>query len=310
MAKARLVCGDCGSELSAGDKFCPRCGAPIEGINSSASDTSSASETSSPLSLTCEICGQVNTHQGAYCEACGARLPGRTLTEERAEKRASQATPSRSRTPRAKSSPAGMQPWHYAAGGVLVLLLGFFVFLELGRETGTRAAAPGVPAQTEQAEHKPPQEILDAIERLERQVSENPANNGAKLLLANALHDAAMHDPRMLPRAIEAYRAYLKTTPNDPNARVDLGICYFELGKLDTTRSGSLFTMAINEMESVMKSSPKHQAGAFNLGIVYLYAGNLKESNKWFKKAVELNPESELGQRAKAILDQHAQAGR
>ena len=95
----------------------------------------------------------------------------------------------------------------------------------------------------------------------------------------------------------------------DPNARVDLGICYFELGKIDSTQSAALFSQAINEMESTLKNNPKHQPGAFNLGIVYLYSGDMKESNKWLQKTVELNPESDLGKRAKAILEQHNQAG-
>lgn len=138
-------------------------------------------------------------------------------------------------------------------------------------------------------------------------MKENPNDAGSKLLLANALHDAGTHDAAYLPRAIEAYRSFLKAKPNDPNARVDLGICYFEVGKLDSTRAGEFFANAVKEMEAALKSDPKHQPGAFNLGIVQLYSGNFQESNKWFKKAVDLNPESDLGKRAKTILDQHSQ---
>jgi Tfp pilus assembly protein PilF len=58
-------------------------------------------------------------------------------------------------------------------------------------------------------------------------------------------------------------------------------------------------------METVAKNSPTHQPAAFNLGIVNLHMGNLEESNKWFKRAVELDGSSELGMRAQNILQKH-----
>lgn len=301
MAKAKLVCGDCGNELSTGDKFCPTCGARIE-------DTATPPESPSP-SLTCEICGHRNTHTGAYCEACGAKLPGRNFSEPSPVEKSPSSPSQKKKIPYKKAAPLRFQAWHYAAGMLVLALLGYFIYLEFQRDTGGHVHTSVQVPSAQGSASEPPKEILDAIERLEAQVRENPTNDGAKLLLANALHDAGMHDPRMLPRAIETYKEYLKNKPNDPNARVDLGICYFELGKLDTTRSGALFSMAIAEMESAMKTAPTHQPSAFNLGIVYLYAGNLKESNKWFQKAIDLNPESDLGKRAKDILEQHTQAG-
>lgn len=298
MARAKLVCGACGNELTPGVRFCATCGAPVE----AASFTTQVSSTT----IVCDICGNPNTHRGAYCEACGAKLPGRSFTEVSSSHEPSKRH-SRKKLSAAQQPFTALQPWHYAAGALLLILLGVFVYLEVQRTTPphTHEAASSTPS----AQAVPPQQVLDAIRRLEKTVSDNPNDNGAKLLLANALHDGAMNDPSLLPRAIAAYQQYLLAVPNDPNARVDLGICYFELGKLDTTRSPALFRQAIGEMEHVMRSHPTHQAGAFNLGIVYLYAGDITQSNTWFKKAIELNAESDLGKRAKAILDQHAQAG-
>lgn len=298
MARAKLVCGACGNELIPGVRFCPTCGAPVEAAHSTPEAPSATT--------VCDICGHRNTHRGAYCEACGAKLPGRSFTE--APSSHEQRKPrSRKTSSPARQSFATLQPWHYVTGAVLVILLGVFVYLELQRNTPlhTHEAPPSIPS----TQAAPPQQVLDAIRRLEKTVSDNPNDNGAKLLLANALHDGAMNDPNLFPRAIAAYQHYLVAVPNDPNARVDLGICYFELGKLDTTRTAALFRQAIDEMEGVMRSHPTHQAGAFNLGIVYLYAGDIKQSSTWFKKAIELNAESDLGKRAKAILEQHAQAG-
>ena len=84
--------------------------------------------------------------------------------------------------------------------------------------------------------------------------------------------------------------------PNDANARVDMGICYKELGN---------FTEAENAMKTALHYVPNHLNAHFNLGIVYLSEGNLQESNKWFKRTVALDPTSEAGKRAQQLLTQH-----
>ena len=55
-----------------------------------------------------------------------------------------------------------------------------------------------------------------------------------------------------------------------------------------------------------MKHDPKHVAAHFNLGIVSLQAGKVKEANEWFKKTIALAPNTEMGQKAKQILEQHS----
>ena len=305
MGKAVLVCRDCGKELALTDKFCSQCGAKVE------EDVVHQHSATVTPDTPCEICGHVNASGGQYCEACGATLL-RHGKSAREKKPLNQVTPKKQR----ENLPSRFkfQTWHYVAGALLLGLIGVFVYIELQRENPAGAGQQQQVSQMQfpaaQTPSTPPsQEILDAIARLEKTVQDSPNDVGARLLLANALHDGAIHDGSLFPRAIDAYKKYLKTKPGDPNARVDLGICYFELGKIDSTQSATLFSMAIDEMEAAVKSSPSHQAGAFNLGIVYLYSGNLKESNKWLQKTVELNAESDLGKRAKAILEQHNQAG-
>jgi cytochrome c-type biogenesis protein CcmH/NrfG len=267
--------------------------------------------------LTCEVCGHKNAHRGAYCEACGAKLPGRVVGGHAVSStnQKKKPIPLRKNQSEKKQAPRlKLESWHYVVGAFILGLVGVFVYIELQRDYPTNVAQqqPSAPMRfpaSQTPSTSPTKEILDAIVRLEKTVKDNPNDAGAKLLLANALHDGAMHDGSMFPRAIEAYKKYLNVKPGDPNARIDLGICYFELGKIDSMQSANLFSMAISEMELTMKSNPKHQAGAFNLGIVYLWTGNMQESNRWLKKAVGLNAESDLGKRAKAILEQHNQAG-
>jgi Tfp pilus assembly protein PilF len=93
--------------------------------------------------------------------------------------------------------------------------------------------------------------------------------------------------------------------PNDPDARTDLGMTYFQYAQIDTARGVVLFQQAASEMETAFANSPRHQTSAFNLGVVNLHMGNLEESNKWFMKAVEIDKNSDLGIRAQKILSQH-----
>ena len=310
MARAVIVCSDCGKQLGPTDMFCPQCGAKVE-REGPAQVVSST--------IVCAASGQQNSPGNSYCESCGAKLPGvrganiaSTESNKKAKPSAGDSIPPQRRSVPKQSSKFKFEVWHFGLGAILLGLVGFFVYDEVQRNATPSAPVQSTPLNfpSQQTPSGPPaKEILDAIARLEATVKNNPNDTGAKLLLANALHDGAIHDGRLFPKAIEAYRNYLKDKPRDPNARVDLGICYFELGKIDSAQSAGLFAQAIDEMEATLKNNPKHQAGAFNLGIVYLYSGNIRDSNKWLQKAVELNPESDLGKRAKTILEQHSQAG-
>ena len=129
------------------------------------------------------------------------------------------------------------------------------------------------------------------IQELENSVAANPDDMSLTLQLANSLHDRLLYD-----KAIPYYKAYLVMNPKDANARVDLGICYKELGN---------YTEAENEMKTAMHYVPNHLNAHYNLGIVYLSEGNLQESNIWFKRTVALDPGSEVGKRAQQLLIQH-----
>jgi tetratricopeptide (TPR) repeat protein len=139
------------------------------------------------------------------------------------------------------------------------------------------------------------------LKPLEDAVRQNPADPAAQIRLANALHDN-----HLLPRAVEAYKKYLAMRPKDPDARTDLGICYFQQAQADSLHRESLLGEAASAMEEAFRGAPKpHQPSAFNLGVVYLHLGDMEKSTTWFRKAVEINPESDLGKRAQNMITQH-----
>lgn len=141
---------------------------------------------------------------------------------------------------------------------------------------------------------------LEEIQTFEKRADANPSDADARLLLANALHDKGLFS-----RAAQEYKKYLVMRPDNPDARVDLGICYYSLAQADSANGERLYPLALQEMETAFKKSPTHQPAAFNIGIVNLHLGNMEASRTWFKRAVDLNKSSELGTKAQQMLDQH-----
>jgi Flp pilus assembly protein TadD len=193
-----------------------------------------------------------------------------------------------------KKSETGIGAWQVISGVAVLALVAVLVYILIPRDQG--GASRPVSAQQPQAAAS-----MAEITSLQQSVDANPGDTAARLRLANLLHDTGM-----LTRAIDNYAEYLKLEPKDPNARVDLGICYDQLALQDSVNAPRWFAMAVKEMQTAAENAPAHQPAAFNLGIVNLHMGNLEESNKWFKRAVELGRDTELGMRAQNILQQHS----
>jgi cytochrome c-type biogenesis protein CcmH/NrfG len=188
-----------------------------------------------------------------------------------------------------------VEPWMVVAGIAVLVLLAAVIYTNLDssrRPTGTPAGASPVSVT--------PTAPMINLAPLEQAVRDNPSDSHALLQLANGLHDA-----RDWQRAIDTYQKYLAREPGDPDARVDMGICYFELAQTSPSNAGGYYTKAIVEMETALKKSPRHQSAMFNLGIVNLQMGNIEVSNAWFKRTAAVDSTSPLGQRSRRILEQH-----
>jgi tetratricopeptide (TPR) repeat protein len=284
MAVAKLVCGDCGGTLTDSDVRCPSCGASIE-------------KEAVPLQpVACSVCGQLNAPGAELCQSCGARLAvrssGRTGKSQKAAGRLR-----KPEGPHLKS----VSVWQVISALAVLALLSYLIYTQIGGEkSGTSSAAPAGTAQGESPLSGLGLQSVD-LKPLEDAVGEHPSDAGAQLRLANALHDN-----RLLPRAVDAYRKYLTMRPKDPDARTDLGICYFQMAQGDSVNRESLLHKAASAMEEAFNSAPRpHQPSAFNLGVVYLHLEELEESNTWFRKAVEINRDSDLGKRAQNMITQH-----
>jgi len=251
----------------------------------------------------CGVCGHETDGDANFCESCGSALKGSGRAQQ-PKKGSQKKTVGTARSAKGKERKKfSFEPWQLITGGIVLVLAVFFVYTEVTRGPATpkSAAQESIPA--------PNAGMLQEIEELQRTVDANPNDAASLIRLANMLHDVGMHNQMFLNRAINTYAKYLKLKPTDPNARVDMGICYFEMAREDTNNAASWLSRAIQEMETAFKSNPDHQPAAFNLGIVNLNAGNMEESTKWFKKAMEISPSSDLGKKAKEMLDQHSFPG-
>lgn len=132
---------------------------------------------------------------------------------------------------------------------------------------------------------------MQMINDLEAKVKQNPEDYKSLLELAHLKNDSGLFDA-----AIQNYKTFLDKNPEDADARVDMGVCYFNLRD---------YPNAIKEMETALKYEPKHQIAHLNLGVVNLAAGNLEKSKEWLQKAYDLNPTSEVGKKAEQLLKNH-----
>jgi tetratricopeptide (TPR) repeat protein len=132
---------------------------------------------------------------------------------------------------------------------------------------------------------------INEIKTLEDKVAENPDDSHAQLQLANLKHDSGMFES-----AIINYKKYLETNPSDADARVDMGVCYFSIKN---------YNEAIAEIKKAIQYNPKHQLAYINLGIVYMSSGSLEDAKKSWQEAVNLDPGSDNGLKAKELLESH-----
>ncbi len=170
--------------------------------------------------------------------------------------------------------------------GLGVVLLEYF--------TGSSTVPEAVPQQQGDMainESGADMSVLPHVEELEAKLKTDPSNQEIRRELGNHLMDA-----RFFHRAIAVYRDFLERDPKDADIRVDMGICFKELGDLDT---------AEKEMMTALTHAPRHLHAHFNLGIVNLVQGDLPASTEWFQKTAQLDPNGQLGKRAQQLIDQH-----
>lgn len=290
-------CRVCGESLRVAASVAPATAAPAEAPRNASTavepERVPAATASASGRKICANCGGKNPPEARFCNSCGSPFSaggsGRpSQRQAEGKSRPKQAKPSSQKQSRPGNKNAGItfSPWQLVALIAVFFAALVIMFYIMNRNSSDTAPAD---AATAASQHGPD---LAMINELKAYAASHPEDADAMLRCANALQDA-----RMYGEAIDYYRRYLERNPSNVNARVDLGVCYFDLDD---------FTPAIKEMEEAVRLQPNHQLGTFNLGIVNLKAGNQAKAMEWFRKAVTLDPASASGKSAQQLIDQHA----
>lgn len=241
----------------------------------------------------CSKCGAENIPADNFCSKCGSPLRKNQLNQSENQ---------------AASSPAKKLPITtilYSAGALFVI--GIIVLYSAGIFDSSPAPVVNNTQNFDDV-HKGMGVDLKNIERinlLEGIVKNNPKDKSAIAELAHLLNDSGFKE-----KAIEKYKQYLQLDPKNADMVVDMGVCYFELGrdaetaqKMEETKK--YYDLAVSNFMDALKISPKHQIAHYNLGIVKMSSGKFDEAKEWWRKTIEINPNAEVAKNAKELLESH-----
>jgi tetratricopeptide (TPR) repeat protein len=289
-------CPNCGSKLETEFNFCPSCGFDLQNkIKNASNDNLAQTEV-----IVCDNCGVENPEGASVCEGCGVKLKGETKTVTRStietepkKSDKNQRTKKKQRNVQQSSQQVKEIDSKKIIGILAAILVGVFIIL-FATGVFDKPSSPGITNLNQVPNQQSPGVDLGALQRineLEERVKNNPNDSESLLQLAHLRNDSGMFE-----KAIENYQQYLNAVPDNADARVDMGVCYYSLRRYDD---------AIREMTKALEYKPDHQIAHLNLGIVNLAAGNIDKSKEWLRKAVNLNPNTEIGKRAQELLNSH-----
>lgn len=173
----------------------------------------------------------------------------------------------------------------------IIVILGVVLFVSGVFDTGVEQNSMNMKSPTEIQQGGVDLHNIDKINELRDYVKHNPNDYEKLLELAHLLMDSGMLD-----EAIKNYDIYLAKFPKNPDVIIDKGVCLFDLKK---------YNEADSVMQSALKINPNHLIGNFNLGIVNLAQQNMVAAKGWFKKVIEIDPNSEYAQRAMELMSSH-----
>lgn len=231
----------------------------------------------------CNQCGSKLEVHHKFCPECGVKVSGsKNLKSGISGSKENSSSDGKTLNPKVL--------YGILAGGIVIILI---VVLSSGMLESTTEVVNPLNQNQQQVGTSSGVNLnnMQLINDLEAKIKQNPDDQKSLLELAHLKNDSGLFEA-----AIQNYKAYLKKNPSDADARVDMGVCYFNLKD---------YPNAIKEMETALNYVPDHQIAHLNLGVVNLSAGNLAKSKEWLQKAYDLNPTNEIGIKAEQLLKNH-----
>jgi len=310
-------CAECGSNLSENFKFCPECGATIISPNQNDAIETEHTTLSDPkykktVEITiCENCGDENPSDNELCDGCGIKLEGTVIQKtvefkkpvtERVETPQTQksADPQKAKkkkkTQPTKKAEPKKEEKEFETKKIYLIIAVISIFIVIILFSSGVFDSSVTTVNTNVNPNQSSGSGIDLgslqnINNLEAKLNANPDDTKTLLELAHLNNDSGFYD-----KAIPLYQSYLEKFPENADARIDMGVCMYNLGEYDN---------AIREMKKALEYEPKHQIGHLNLGVVNLTAGNVDVAKGWFQKAADLGPDTDVGKRAKELLNSH-----
>ncbi|HSP87318.1 MAG TPA: tetratricopeptide repeat protein [Ignavibacteriaceae bacterium] len=279
-------CPGCGNELKSEFKFCPSCGYNLQKLGNQQTEEI-------VKMIECANCGTENPVNESVCSGCGMKLKGEvkdvskpiSVSHEKIQKPVKKNQVVSGAEDKVVNPKKIIGISGAVISGCFIILFAAGVFDKPVSNINTSVT------QNQNQNSGIDLSAVNRINELETMLKTNPNNNEALLELAHLRNDSGMFE-----KAIENYQEYLKRVPSDADSRIDMGVCYYNLGKYDE---------AIAAMTKALEYNKDHQIGHLNLGIVNLASGNVEKSREWLQKAVSLGPETDVGKRAQELLKSH-----
>lgn len=147
---------------------------------------------------------------------------------------------------------------------------------------------------------KKARELLDlklytqAIELLEKEISENPQNAEAHFVLGNAYWGSAMEKKQedLLLKTVKSYKTALTLNPQYTQVHYNLGVLFYAMDEEE---------QAVSELTKVLDYSPNHVGACTYLGYIYSEMADEELAIKHLKKSLSIQPVARDWVRLKSV---------
>ncbi len=129
------------------------------------------------------------------------------------------------------------------------------------------------------------QDIMEAVQKLINDLKSNPYDYNLNVQAGNAFFDIGRYK-----QAIQYYKI-ANTIKPITEIFIDLGVCYFNLGYLDS---------ALIVMQEGIRNHPTHKQGLYNIGIVLYNLGDFNGAVVNWRRLIQAHPNT-----TEAIRVQH-----
>ncbi|WDT74963.1 MAG: tetratricopeptide repeat protein [Candidatus Manganitrophus sp.] len=141
-----------------------------------------------------------------------------------------------------------------------------------------------------------PVPFMQKLAEYKARLEKDPKDIEALVFMGNANYDIQRFE-----KAKEFYQKALEVDPSNTHVRTDLASSYRSLGETD---------QALEELNKVLKSDPKHEVALYNSGIILLNDKNdAEKATAAWEKLVQLKPNDPLSQELKKKISELKQTG-